>query len=68
MKTLRLSNKKFLSFIFYFILMLPSIAEDQTIDIWKINELDNEKTSDNKKTINEEVNSEGEVEKKNQYL
>ncbi len=64
MKTLRLSNKKFLSFIFYFILMLPSIAEDQTIDIWKINELDNEKTSDNKKTINEEVNSEGEVEKK----
>ena len=58
MKTLKLSNKKFLSFIIYFILLFPSMAEDQTIDIWKINEQNNEKISENKKkvTLNGSVN------------
>ena len=49
MKTLKLSNKKFLSFILCFILVFPVLAEDQTIDIWKINEQNNKKISESKK-------------------
>ena len=64
MKNLKLSNKKFLLFILYFILLFPSLAEDQTIDIWKINEQNNKKISESEKKINEEINNENDGKKK----
>ena len=63
MKTLKLSNKKFLSFIFYFILLFPSIAEDQTVDIWKMNESNNAKISKDKKIVDEKPDNENNIEK-----
>ena len=63
MKNLKLLNKKLLSLIFFIIFILPSVAEDQTIDIWKINE-SNKKISEDKKKLNEDLDTENDVKKK----
>ncbi len=64
MKTLKLLNKKFFIIIFYFFLAFQCFAEDQTVDIWKMNENNNKKISENQNIVSEEIENDKDVNKK----
>ena len=56
MKILKSLNKNFFSIIFVFFLCLNSIAEEKPVDIWNVENNENQIDNSNSTSINEEMN------------